>query len=152
MRIDKWLWAARFFKTRSLATDAVEGGKIKLNGERPKPAKGVKVGDQLDVRAGPFTFSIRVLALSDRRGPAVEAVKLYIESAESQAARQALADELAQAASYVTSLLPPKLQGEIVSDYLFVASSQLGGDLFGYHWLDDNQLAMYLLDVCGHGL
>ena len=94
VRIDKWLWAARFFKTRSLATDAVEGGKIKLNGERPKPAKGVKVGDQLDVRAGPFTFSIRVLALSDRRGPAVEAVKLYIESAESQAARQALAEQL----------------------------------------------------------
>ena len=94
MRIDKWLWAARFFKTRSLATDAVEGGKIKLNGERPKPAKAVKIGDQLEVRSGPFTFSIAVIALSDKRGPATTAAKLYTESAESQAARRVLADQL----------------------------------------------------------
>jgi sigma-B regulation protein RsbU (phosphoserine phosphatase) len=68
------------------------------------------------------------------------------------AARQALADELAQAASYVRSLLPPKQTGDVTTDYHFVSSSQLGGDLFGYHWLDENQLAMYLLDVCGHGV
>ena len=94
MRIDKWLWAARFFKTRSLATDAVEGGKIKLNGERPKPAKAVKVGDQLEVRSGAFTFAISVLALSDKRGPASVAATLYAESDESQAARKILADQL----------------------------------------------------------
>ena len=94
MRIDKWLWAARFFKTRSLATDAVEGGKIKLNGERPKPAKAVKIGDQLEVRSGPFTFAISVLALSDKRGPATVAATLYVESAQSQAARKILADQL----------------------------------------------------------
>ena len=94
MRIDKWLWAARFFKTRSLATDAVEGGKIKLNGERPKPAKAVKISDQLEVRSGPFTFAISVLALSDKRGPATVAATLYVESAQSQAARKILADQL----------------------------------------------------------
>jgi ribosome-associated heat shock protein Hsp15 len=94
VRIDKWLWAARFFKTRSLATDAVEGGKIKLNGERPKPAKAVKIGDQLEIRSGPFTFAISVLALSDKRGPATVAATLYVESAQSQAARKILADQL----------------------------------------------------------
>jgi ribosome-associated heat shock protein Hsp15 len=94
VRIDKWLWAARFFKTRSLATDAVDGGKIKLNGERPKPAKAVKIGDRLEVRSGPFTFSIAVLCLSDKRGPATTAAKLYAESEESQAARRVLADQL----------------------------------------------------------
>jgi ribosome-associated heat shock protein Hsp15 len=94
VRIDKWLWAARFFKTRSLATDAVEGGKIKLNGERPKPAKAVKIGDQLEVRSGSFTFSISVLGLSDKRGPASVAVTLYAESEESQSARKILAEQL----------------------------------------------------------
>lgn len=94
MRIDKWLWAARFFKTRTLATDAVEGGKIKLNGERPKPAKAVKIGDQLEVRSGAFTFAISVLALSDKRGPASVAATLYSESDASQAARKILAEQL----------------------------------------------------------
>ena len=94
LRIDKWLWAARFFKTRSIATVAVEGGKVKLNGERPKPAKAVKVGDQMEVRSGPFTFSISVLALSDQRGPATDAAKLYAESAQSEAARRVLAEQL----------------------------------------------------------
>ncbi len=100
LRIDKWLWAARFFKTRSIATDAVDSGKIKLNSERPKPAKAIKTGDQLEVRSGPFVFAITVLALSDRRGPATEAAKLYSESEASRAARQLLAEQLrANAAS-----------------------------------------------------
>ena len=94
VRIDKWLWAARFFKTRSLATDAVEGGKIKLNGERPKPAKAVKVGDKIEVRSGPFTFAIAVLALSDKRGPATAAALLYAETPESKSARHLLAEQL----------------------------------------------------------
>ena len=93
VRLDKWLWAARFFKTRSIATDAVESGKIKLNGERPKPAKAVKVGDKLEVRAGPYTFAISVLGLSDKRGPAPVAQQLYAESAESIAARQLLSQQ-----------------------------------------------------------
>ncbi len=104
VRIDKWLWAARFFKTRSIATDAVESGKIKLNGERPKPAKAIKVGDQLEVRSGPFMFAVTVLALSDRRGPATEAAKLYVESESSKATRQSLAQQL-RASAAATPLL-----------------------------------------------
>ncbi|MBI1396332.1 MAG: RNA-binding protein [Betaproteobacteria bacterium] len=91
VRIDKWLWAARFFKTRSLASTAVEGGKVQVGGERVKPARALKVGDQLSVRIGPYQWSITVCALSDRRGPAPEARKLYVESEESRVARETLA-------------------------------------------------------------
>ncbi len=94
VRVDKWLWAARFFKTRSLASDAVEGGKVHVGGERVKPAKAVKVGDALTIRVGAFQWQVKVLALSDRRGPATEAQKLYVESPESLVARQRLGDEL----------------------------------------------------------
>ncbi|MFO1318199.1 MAG: RNA-binding S4 domain-containing protein [Burkholderiales bacterium] len=94
LRIDKWLWAARFFKTRSLAADAVDGGKVQINGERVKPAKAVKVGDRLDIRIGAFPWRVEVLGLSDRRGPASEAQKLYLESESSRAAREVLAAQL----------------------------------------------------------
>jgi ribosome-associated heat shock protein Hsp15 len=87
MRIDKWLWAARFFKTRSLARDAVESGKVRCHGDRVKPSREVKAGDALIVHVGEFTWTISVLGLSDRRGPAPEARLLYSEDAESQAAR-----------------------------------------------------------------
>lgn len=89
LRIDKWLWAARFFKTRSLAAQAVEGGKVKLNQQRVKPAKEVHIGDVLEVQVGNYTWEITVLGLSARRGPAEEARLLYTESAESQERRQA---------------------------------------------------------------
>jgi len=88
VRIDKWLWAARFYKTRALAAAAVEGGKAEVNGERVKPAKMLRAGDALIVRNGPFSWDITVLALSDRRGPAVEAAKLYRESEEGRKARE----------------------------------------------------------------
>ena len=94
LRIDKWLWAARFFKTRSLAADAVDGGKVQINGERVKPAKAVKVGDRLDIRIGAFPWRVEVLGLSDRRGPASEAQKLYLESESSRVAREVLAAQL----------------------------------------------------------
>jgi ribosome-associated heat shock protein Hsp15 len=90
LRIDKWLWAARFFKTRSIAADAVEGGKVQINGERVKPAKVVKVGDAIAIRSGPYAWNVTVLGLSDRRGPAPEAQKLYSESEESRLAREAM--------------------------------------------------------------
>lgn len=90
-RIDKWLWAARFFKTRSLATDAVEGGKVHLNGIRVKPAKAVSPGDKLEIRVGRFEFAVIVRGLAARRGPASEAAQLYEETVESRAAREALA-------------------------------------------------------------
>ncbi len=89
VRIDKWLWAARFFKTRSLATDAVSGGKIKLNGAATKPARDVKAGDRLEIFNGDTRWEVVVQALSEKRGPATEARQLYEETAESIAAREA---------------------------------------------------------------
>ena len=87
MRIDKWLWAARFYKTRSVAQAAVEGGKVKLNGERVKPAKDLRVGDRLDLNIATQDWTLTVLALSDKRGPASVAQTLYEESAESVSRR-----------------------------------------------------------------
>jgi ribosome-associated heat shock protein Hsp15 len=89
VRIDKWLWAARFFKTRALAQTAVAAGKVRLHGERIKPAKEVRIGDALAIRVGEFAWDVTVKALSGRRGPADEARKLYDESAESIARRVA---------------------------------------------------------------
>lgn len=92
VRIDKWLWAARFFKTRSLARAAVQGGKVRLNDARAKPARALQIGDELRIQRGEETWVIHVEALSDRRGPASEAQKLYRESAESRTLREALAE------------------------------------------------------------
>jgi ribosome-associated heat shock protein Hsp15 len=89
VRIDKWLWAARFFKTRALAQAAVVAGKVRLHDERVKPSKDVRVGDELAVRVGEFEWSVTVAGLAERRGPADEARKLYIESAGSIARRVA---------------------------------------------------------------
>ena len=94
VRIDKWLWAARFFKTRSMAADAVTGGKVELNGDRVKPAKSVKVGDELKIRLGFYEHVIAVRGLSERRGPAVVAQALYEETPESAAARAKLAERM----------------------------------------------------------
>ena len=88
VRIDKWLWAARFFKTRAAAQQAVEGGKVKLNGERTKPAKDLKVGDRLVIQAGAAAWTIGVSRLSDKRGPAAVARTLYEEDEASRALRE----------------------------------------------------------------
>jgi ribosome-associated heat shock protein Hsp15 len=93
-RIDKWLWAARFFKTRSLAADAVEGDKVHLNGSRIKPGHSVRVGDELRVRRGPYEWVVVVRGLTALRGPASEAQRLYEETEESRANREALAGQL----------------------------------------------------------
>lgn len=93
LRIDKWLWAARFFKTRSLATQAIEGGRVKLNGERVKPSKDIKLGDRLVIHIGEYEWQVNVLQLSDRRGPAEVAKTLYAEDAQSALDRQTLAEE-----------------------------------------------------------
>ena len=93
MRIDKWLWAARFYKTRSIASAAVEGGHVELNGERAKPAKQIRIGDELRVRINQFTHVVHVLALADRRGPAREAQLLYEETDASKAERARLAEQ-----------------------------------------------------------
>ena len=91
VRVDKWLWAARFFKTRSLAAEAIGGGKVDVNGERAKRARVLQIGDQIRVRNGPYEHHIVVRGLSMRRGPASEAQQLYEETAASRAAREALA-------------------------------------------------------------
>lgn len=83
MRLDKWLWAARFFKTRSLATDAIDGGKVKLNGQATKPAREIKPGDRLHIRASEQDWEIVVIALNEQRRPAPEARTLYEETPES---------------------------------------------------------------------
>jgi ribosome-associated heat shock protein Hsp15 len=97
VRIDKWLWAARFFKTRSLATEAVDGGKVELNGERAKPAKLVKEGDEIRLRLGPYEHVLVVRALGERRGPASVAQTLYEETEASRAAREKLSAQLKMA-------------------------------------------------------
>jgi len=88
MRIDKWLWAARFYKTRSLATDAVLGGHVHLNGTRVKPAKEIRAGDTLAIRIGTIEWTVVVVALAEKRGPASIARTLYEETPESLAARE----------------------------------------------------------------
>ena len=90
VRADKWLWAARFYKTRSLAMEAINGGKVHLNGDRIKPARKLVVGDHLTIQKGIYTFAITVAGLSLHRGPAEVARTLYSESDESRQARQAL--------------------------------------------------------------
>jgi len=93
IRLDKWLWAARFFKKRALATEAIEGGHVHLNGTRVKPARAVQVGDELRVRRGQEEFTVTVLALSTQRGPASVASGLYEENEASRAAREQQAEE-----------------------------------------------------------
>jgi ribosome-associated heat shock protein Hsp15 len=94
VRLDKWLWAARFFKTRALAAEAVAGGKVEVNGDRPKRARPLQVGDELRIRLGPYEHIVTVRALSDRRGPATQAAGLYQETEASRSAREARALQL----------------------------------------------------------
>ena len=101
VRIDKWLWAARFYKTRALAQAAVAAGKVKLMDERVKAAKEVKVGDELAIRIGEFEWTITVAGISSQRGPATVAQKLYVETDDSRARRLAqAADRRAQGSGW----------------------------------------------------
>lgn len=93
MRLDKWLWVARFFKTRSLATQAIEHGRVKLDGARVKPAREVKPGDRLDLRVGEFDWTLTVRGLAMQRGPAPLAQQLYEEDPASHARRLHQASE-----------------------------------------------------------
>ena len=93
VRIDKWLWAARFFKTRTLAAQAVSGGKVQLNGLRVKPARSVKPGDALKIHKNGFEYQVQIMGISERRGPAAVAQTLYRESEESVRRREALREQ-----------------------------------------------------------
>lgn len=94
VRLDRWLWAARWFKTRALAVRAITGGKVKVNGERPKRSRLIAVGDEVSIRRGPFEYHVVVQALSETRGPAEQARRLYQETAASEQARALLALKL----------------------------------------------------------
>ena len=94
MRLDKWLWAARFYKTRSVAVEAIAAGHISVNGERAKPAKMLKAGDSVVVRRAPFEHAVTVKALSDKRGSAAIAATLFEETAASRTRRTALAEQM----------------------------------------------------------
>jgi ribosome-associated heat shock protein Hsp15 len=94
VRLDKWLWAARFFKTRALAAEAIDGGRIEVNGERAKRSKAVQVGDTVRVRRPPFEQVVVVTAVSDNRGSATIAAGLYRETDASAQARESLAEQM----------------------------------------------------------
>jgi ribosome-associated heat shock protein Hsp15 len=106
VRVDKWLWAARLAKTRALAAEAVKGGRVEVNGQRVKPSKDVKPGDELQITSGPYRRTVIVTALAERRGPAKEAALLYDETAESIAARERIAAE-----RRLTAMPPPEPGG-----------------------------------------
>lgn len=97
VRLDVWLWAARFFRTRSLARQAIENGKVDIDQQRAKPARAVRAGDALRIARAEEVFEIRILAVSDERGPASIAQALYVESDESRARRDARRAERAAA-------------------------------------------------------
>lgn len=93
VRLDKWLWAARFFKTRSVAREAVAGGKVHLNGNRAKPGRSLNIGDELRIQRAEDEYTVTILDLTARRGPATVARTLYAESEESRTQREKLAEE-----------------------------------------------------------
>ncbi len=104
VRLDKWLWAARFYKTRALATDEINKGRVAVNGAAAKPARELKPGDRLDIRQGPLTRTVEVLALSAVRGPAPVAQALYAETPESLARRSAATEQRRLAAEPAASI------------------------------------------------
>ena len=97
VRLDQWLWAARFYKTRALAARAIDGGKVQVDGQRVKRAKPIRVGDRVRIRQGPFEYLLEVRELAVRRGPAARAAELYHETSESKSARELLALRLKSA-------------------------------------------------------
>src|SRR5690348_16001823 len=121
LRLDKWLWAARFYKHRALATEAVAGGKVEVNGERAKPAKPLKVGDEIRLRLGAYEHIVIVRALSDRRGPASVAQTLYEETPKSKAERERLGEQLRLAPAafvYEEKGRPTKKDRRQLSDFI----------------------------------
>jgi ribosome-associated heat shock protein Hsp15 len=130
LRVDKWLWAARFFKTRALAVEAVESGKVTIGESRIKPAKAIGAGDRLDIRLGPYHFDIEVLALSNKRGPAPQAQKLYRESDESRARRAEIAANLKALPQPTFKGRPTKRDRREIEQYESETKSR-GGNVWG---------------------
>ena len=125
VRLDKWLWAARFFKTRQLAIDAINAGHIDLNGERAKPAKSVKAGDHVSLRRPPYVIHLVVQTVSEKRGPASVARQLYLENAESVQARERLAAELRDMPPPIFKGRPTKRDRRVIERFArFVADDE----------------------------
>ena len=122
VRLDKWLWAARFFKTRQLAIEAVTAGHVELNGERAKPAKSVRPGDEVTIRKPPYEFLLVVMAVSEKRGAATIARTLFTETAESIAAREKLAAELRDMPAPVFKGRPTKRDRRTLENWQRAAS------------------------------
>ena len=118
VRIDKWLWAARFYKTRSIAAEAIDAGQVRFDGERVKPAQPVRPGARVSIRKREVTLDVEVVATSERRGPASEAQALYRETAESVAARERLRVERAQARANAATTRPTKRDRRRLEDFL----------------------------------
>jgi len=120
IRFDKWLWAARFYKTRSLCVQAIDAGQARVNGERAKPARAMRVGEAVSVRKSGIVCEVLVTALSDRRGGAAEAAKLYRETESSAAAREQLLQErrAAEASQPRFAGRPTKRQRRKLEDFL----------------------------------
>ena len=120
LRIDRWLWAARFYKTRSLAAEAVDNGQVRVNGERVKPSRAVHAGERVNVRKAGYEWDVEVSAVSDRRGSASDAAKLYAESEASVKARERLIAERRAAAASDPRLAgrPTKRDRRKLEDFL----------------------------------
>jgi ribosome-associated heat shock protein Hsp15 len=118
VRIDKWLWAARFYKTRNLAAEAIDAGHVRVDGERVKPAQTVRRGARVSIRKREATFDVDVRALSEQRGPAPQAAELYRETAESVAARERARAERVQARANATAARPTKRDRRRLEDFL----------------------------------
>ena len=117
VRLDKWLWAARFFKTRGLAREAIDGGKIKHNGVKGKPSKAVKIDDEVEVQRDDDVWHVKVLGVSERRGPAKEAVLLYDEFEQSRLTREVAAEKRKLQRSEAPQRRPDKKQRRLIRDF-----------------------------------
>ncbi|HXR57129.1 MAG TPA: RNA-binding S4 domain-containing protein [Casimicrobiaceae bacterium] len=117
VRLDKWLWAARFYKTRTVAADAIESGQVRVDGERVKPAHGVRPGSRITIRKRELVWDVEVLGSSERRGPATEAALLYRETAESAQARERVIAEHRSARAAATGR-PTKRDRRRLEDFL----------------------------------
>lgn len=121
VRIDKWLWAARFFKTRSQAAQAVSGGKVHVAGARAKPARAIGIGEELRIQKGPYEFIVVVRGLSERRRSAPEAQQLYLESETSLAGREQVREErrlLRQAGVSPPATRPGKRDRRLIKKFI----------------------------------
>jgi len=118
VRIDKWLWAARFYKTRRLATDAIQGGKVRLNGARPKPSKCVKEGNEISITQSGLERTFVIKAVSDKRGPAPVAQLLYEETSESLKLAEIYQENRKSAANYIqTDGRPTKKDRRLIHQF-----------------------------------